>query len=414
MARNNTRIADTVLLGHLKSVAKHGSMRAAALAEGIPEGTFKSRMRMAQERDLKIDEARVEREKDEEIKYLRKALKDATHEGDTAEKIREQIYKLAGIDADPPKWLVKRDGVKDSGAPVTLWSDWHYGEVVDLEEMSGLNEFGLDIADTRIRRLVEKIVLLAFEHMTSPSYPGIVVCLGGDMISGDIHEELQDTNEDYTLRSMNRLLDMLTWAIEALADNFGHVFVPCVVGNHGRNTRKPRAKGRVFTSLEWNLYVSLARQFRNDDRVAFHIPGEADARFNVMGHRFLLTHGDSLGVRGGDGIIGAIGPITRGTIKVGRLESQVGRDFDTIMMGHWHQRLNLPGIIVNNCLKGYDEYARLFLRAPYSAPSQELFFVRGDGRIGATWEVYLEDDKLVQREEKAPWVIHQGNLTTAS
>jgi hypothetical protein len=174
------------------------------------------------------------------------------------------------------------------------------------------------------------------------------------------------------------------------------------VGNHGRSSRKPRLKGRVHTSHEWNIYCNLARYFRPSKHVQFLIPGETDAYFKVFGHRYLLTHGDSLGVRGGDGIIGSIGPIMRGSIKVGRSESQIGRDFDTIVMGHWHQQLWLPGIVVNNSLKGYDEFARLALRAPYSRPSQALWFTHPEHGITARWDVFLEGQR--QASEGSKWV----------
>jgi hypothetical protein len=147
------------------------------------------------------------------------------------------------------------------------------------------------------------------------------------------------------------------------------------------------------TSHEGNIYCSLERHFRRDARIKFLIPGETDAYFKVYNHRFLLTHGDSLGVKGGDGIIGAIGPITRGSLKVARSEAQIGRDFDTIVMGHWHQMLWLPGGIVNGALKGYDEYARLAMRAPYSRPSQALWFVHPEHGITARWEILLDEAK---------------------
>lgn len=153
---------------------------------------------------------------------------------------------------------------------------------------------------------------------------------------------------------------------------------------------KPRMKGRVFTSFEWNIYCNLERYFRNDKRIQFMIPEGADAHFKVYNTRFLLTHGDSLGVKGGDGIIGAIGPIMRGSLKIGKAEAQIGRDFDHILMGHWHQYLTLPGVIVNNSLKGFDEFAHLALRAPYSRPSQALWFCHPEHGITARWEVFVE------------------------
>ena len=102
-------------------------------------------------------------------------------------------------------------------------------------------------------------------------------------------------------------------------------------------------------------------------------------------------HGDMMGVKGGDGIIGSIGPIMRGAMKVGKQQSVIGRDFDTLLLGHWHQSLWLPGVIVNNTLKGFDEYARSALRAAPSTPSQSLWLEHPKWGRTAHREVLLED-----------------------
>ena len=164
-------------------------------------------------------------------------------------------------------------------------------------------------------------------------------------------------------------------------------------------------KGRVFTSFEWNIYCNLERLFRKNAHIKFYIPGEADAYFHVFGHRYLLTHGDSLGAKGGDGIIGAVGPILRGALKVGRSEAQIGRNFDTLVMGHWHQYISFPGIIVNNSLIGLNEYGHLGLRAPNTRPSQALWFTHPEHGITARWEVFLEGSR--QPASERPWVSWQ-------
>ncbi|MGE0652011.1 MAG: LAGLIDADG family homing endonuclease, partial [Alphaproteobacteria bacterium] len=109
--------------------------------------------------------------------------------------------------------------------------------------------------------------------------------------------------------------------------------------------------GSHNTSFEWLMYCQLERHFRDDPRFRFMIPGEADAHFPVAGQRVMLTHGDSLGTRGGDGMIGPLGPITRGIIKTRNSEAQIGRDFDFCCMGHWHQWMPLHdrGFVVNGC-----------------------------------------------------------------
>jgi len=335
---------------------------------------------------------------------LRRRLKAAVREDLDAEKVREAIFGLSKLPAVPPRWI--NDGKPSGsapGVPVCVWSDWHFGETVKAIEVGGANDFNLTIAEARIRKLVERTIDLCFNHMVNPRYPGIVVCLAGDMISGNIHDELRETNEEPVAPTLVRLQGLLIWAIDEIAKRFGRVFIPCVVGNHGRMTKKPQAKSRVHESFEWILYCQIERHFAGDARVRFLIPGESDAHFSVAGHRFMLTHGDALGVRGGDGIIGLLGPVARGTIKTRTSEAQIGRDFDTLLMGHWHQYLTLPGCIVNGTLKGYDEFARLFLRARFQEPIQALFFV--NPKRGVTYQipVILEDKPARSKPEFVEW-----------
>lgn len=398
---------EATLVHRLKLVQRLGTTKAAK-KEGIQPSAMRTSITQAKARGLtattKVDEAGKLRTR---VKVLEAELAEIQRENLSAAEIRRTLYGLAEMTPNPPQWMnPKRRKPKSSGVPVVVLSDWHYGERVNKEEVGGVNEFNRSIAKRRVRRCVEATIDLAKGHMVRPEYPGVVVCLGGDMISGNIHEEITETNDGPVQQSLLEVQELLEWAITQFADAFGKVFVPCVVGNHGRMTRKPRAKGRVFTSYEWNLYCQLERYFRNDKRVQFMIPGEADAHFSILGHRFLLTHGDSLGVKGGDGIIGSIGPITRGAMKIGRSQAQIGRDFDTLIIGHWHQYMprGVSGILVNNSLKGFDEFVHLMLRAPYSAPSQSLFFVHEKYGVTAQWEVLLEPRISKRRPAKTDWV----------
>lgn len=364
-----------------------------------PQKTDKERLRDAED---------LVRKKNAEIASLNRTVSNLQRENDTAEAIRQEIWGLSAHTVQPPEWISGKGGKLGSrGCPIVMVSDIHYGETINPDEVGGLNRFNQKIARDRLQRLFDITVDLSFNHMgrAKTEYPGIIACFAGDMVGGDIHEELLATNDRTTHQSVNELTDILAGGIEKLASSFGHVFVPCVVGNHGRSTKKMRMKGRVYTNYDWSIYCNLERHFRKEKRVVIHVPSEADAYFNSFGRRFMLTHGDSLGVKGGDGIIGAIGPIMRGSLKVGASEAQVGREFDQLLMGHWHQMLWLPGVIVNNSVKGYDEYARLQLRAKYSRPSQALFFHHPEHGITARWEMFLEGQKKAQ--EHAKWVTWQ-------
>jgi hypothetical protein len=352
------------------------------------------------------DANEIIRRKIAETNDLRKLVDSIRKENDTAEMIRREIWGLSEHTPAPPSWVSGKGGkIGQRGAPITIWSDWHYGEVVDPEQTGGINTYNKAIARKRAYRLFDTIVDLSLNHMgrANTEYPGIVVCLGGDMVGGDIHEELAWTNDRTSHQAVNDLTDIIAAGLEKMASAFGKVFCPVVVGNHGRSTKRLPMKNRVYTNYDWSIGCNLERYFRKDKRIAIHVPNEADCHFNSFGTRYLLTHGDSLGVKGGDGIIGALGPIMRGTIKLRNSEMQIGNDFDMVLMGHWHQLLWLPGCIVNNSLKGYDEYTRLGLRAPASRPSQALWFNHPEHGITARWEVFLEGKEAVSTKNR-DWI----------
>lgn len=404
------KMSDHEVVERMKFAKLHGNSKAAVLL-GLSRSSLAQSVIDGKARGLTADtvvETLNEEKLETKLKLAEQMIRQIKKENESAEAVRKEIYGLAEMTPDPPAWIHEPRPAKMPGVPMTIWSDFHWGEVVGRDEVGGVNEFNRAIAKKRFNRLVGATLDLTFSHMVNPSYPGIIVCLGGDIISGNIHAELAETNEGFVQQSVLEVQEQLIAGLSLLADKFKKVFVPCVVGNHGRTTLKPRAKGRVFESYEWNLYCQLELYFRNDKRIQFLIPNETDAYFNVLGHRFLLTHGDTLGVKGGDGIIGAIGPIARGVTKVGRSEAQIGRDFDTLLMGHYHTyipRGDAVPVIVNGALKGYDEYARLMLRVPYSRPSQALWFVHQKHGITAQWQLYL--DERQRSEYSADWLKFQ-------
>lgn len=400
---------DAQLIDMLTVRARDGAA-AAAQHFGISASTLRHHLQEARRRGLVPNANEI---KDETAKLktkvdnLTRELGAIKRDNMTAEEVREKIFGLAALTPQPPKWIHESKPGKSSGVPMVFWSDWHYGEVVRPEEVGGKNAYNRAIAKDRIKRLVDTTLDLTLNHMTTPKYPGIIVILGGDMISGGIHDELRETNEGPVTVTLVEVAEQIIAGLTVLADKFGRVFVPCVVGNHGRTTQKPRAKHRVWENYEYILYCMVERHFRDDKRIQFQIPEEADCHFSVFGHRFMLTHGDALGVKGGDGIIGSLGPIARGTLKVGRSEAQVGRDFDTLLIGHWHNyipRGEAVPVIVNGALKGYDEYAQIYLRARFSVASQGLWFVHPKHGITAQWQIKLQDAVRTADARGAEWI----------
>lgn len=311
-------------------------------------------------------------------------------------KVRSAIFGLSEVPADPPDWLVRTKPPKGSpGVPTLFCSDVHAGEVVRAEEINGLNSYDMATCRKRLRLMVDRTIDLLENHLVNPNYPGIVFALGGDMVSGDIHDELKETNELASLPTVLALRDVLVSCIGTLADRFGKVFVPCVVGNHGRQSKKPRAKLRVHTNYDWLLYTLLEKHFEGDPRIRFNIPEGPDARYSVYGHRYLLIHGDRF--RGGDGMIGALGPIIRGDHRERSKASQINAQYDTMILGHWHQYISLSKLIVNGSVKGYDEYANN-AGFGFEAPKQALWLTHPKHGITISMPVILEDKPIKSRE----------------
>ena len=297
------------------------------------------------------------------------ALRDAAKSASDAKIARAQVKELGSQIAElekqlsilstlrekkpnPPRWLKKKSTGKQTGTICTILSDTHFDEVVNPDEIQGRNAYNREIAVLRLERYFQKILLLTQSYITGLEYNGIVLFLGGDIFSGDIHSELTQTNEDTMLGSVLFWTEQLSAGITLLADEFESVHVPCVVGNHGRRTRKPRAKLRARDNFDWFLAKSLEAQFANDQRVTFDIPDSTDAFVEINDTRYLLTHGDQ--ARGGGGIGGIWPPIMRLVAR-----KRVNNNFDCMILGHWHQLVMAPssGFILNGSLKGFDEYA---------------------------------------------------------
>lgn len=350
----------------------------------------------------------------DENRRLRASLEECHREQLGEDEVRRMLGSLSEAPHDPPPWLCGRPQKHATRSPetlVTCWSDWHLGEVVSREETAGVNEYSLEIARQRFWRVVESTIEVAREHGPGgrgTPYSGAVVNVVGDLVSGGLHPELVKTDEESLLQSILSARDMLVQGLTRMADEFGRVYAPAVAGNHGRTTRKPEFKGYVHTNADWLIYELTKRHFEGlgDTRVVLDTRRSNDVYYKVHAHRYMLTHGDMLGVKGGDGIIGALGPIARGEIKFRGAAMSAGQEYDTLVMGHWHQQLWLPRAIVSNTLKGYDEYARLSLRAPISKPSQPLWFHHPRRGVTSKWDI--QADEATGTRSPAEWVSWSG------
>ncbi len=335
------------------------------------------------------------------VKDLERQLKAArdTSAGDTAmahliESMRES-YQLKPRSEPTLKFARNKAGKKQAlaGVPTMMLSDWHWGECVDPAQIEYLNEFNLSIADDRATRVFNTALELLFHHQSGLSYDGFVLPLGGDMFSGNIHEELRITNDAPIHECLLSLAEKLAWGIMQVADNFECVYVPGVVGNHGRIDRKPTAKNATKDNYDWLLYnfVKMLVQGRMGDKcnVQFDISTGLDLNYRVYNTTYLLTHGDQIG--GGSGV-GGFWPSMMKTAHRKQQRSVKGGSggFDYMVCGHFHKYGSVSNVIVNGSLKGYDEWVYK-MNFDFERPIQALWITHPEHGIISHTPVYADD-----------------------
>jgi len=395
----NTPLSRPVLQEMLDLYHAMGDAQAVATHLGLARSTVKDRVSKAKSlgmkpRSVAPDDPKVLKE---QVKKLQSELKKAQAQSADLDAIKTIIGNIRDSveHAEAPEWTQAPLAAQSSpGVPLLFLSDFHWGEVVHPSQINGVNKFNLSIAQERLTYTIETAIHLLRILDKDLDYPGIVVPLGGDMISGNIHDELTATNELNTMPTVLDLYGQLVAGIGRLADTFGAVFLPCVSGNHGRDTRKIWGKDRHHTSFDWLTYRFLAKHFEGDKRVTFFIPDSSDALFRIFSTRFNLTHGDQF--RGGDSIIGPLGPLTRGNQKKQARNQSVDLEYDVMLCGHWHQYIHLSRLIVNGSLKGYDEYAYQN-NFGFEVPQQALFVTHP--RHGITYRMPVNCE---QPRKRAP------------
>lgn len=402
------QLSDTILQQTVDAHAASKNHVETAHSLGISRRTVYDRLALAKARGITPSGGRTS---PDDLQALKATIRKLESELRRANSVSSEIETVKGVIGeysrrvclfDPPPFVVNPlNNPSAPGVPTLMLSDWHGGERVFPSQINGVNAYNVDIMRERAKMLVESSIHLLKIISPKLEYPGIVLPLGGDMISGNIHEELTATNELNSMPAVIEMYTLLSGIIQTFADTMGAVFLPCVTGNHGRDTRKMWGKDRHHTSFDWLLYQFLARRFEGDKRITFYIPDGPDAFYKVYDHAYLLTHGDQF--RGGDGMIGCLGPILRGDHKKRSRNAQIDMEYDTMIMGHWHSYIHHSRVIVNGSLKGYDEYAYAN-NFGFEAPQQALWITHP--KYGQTFRmpVYCEG---VATTSTASWVSVQ-------
>jgi predicted phosphodiesterase len=296
----------------------------------------------------------------------------------------------------PPKFLSsQREDKKSSEHEVvfcSILSDTHFSEVVEPAHVNGVNAYNRTIADIRLKTYFEKIVWIIQSYIHGVRIKGLVICLGGDILSGIIHEELRETNERRMLEEAMFWADQIASGLIYLTKKLGiPIYCPAVVGNHGRLTKKPVYKYRAEDNLDYLVYLMCERAVANSPEsqsIVFDISRSTEVSFSVYQTRYILCHGDEF--RGGRGISGIYTPISLGRMRKQERGLSLGQPYDVLLMGHFHQLVFGGNFIINGSLIGTNEFA--FMQSMRVEPPQQAFWLSTPRGITMFGPIFVEGE----------------------
>lgn len=404
-------LPDTAFLeyrpGHRRGVCKtcfnngrtaHGKIHSerpapAPLAQGPNLAAFDAdesqqrapRVEVVEETITQIEEHRLKKR----LKDLENKLKGAVADLSDASEMGELIREVAAQPPVPGIEPRERTSHLAEATPLVLASDWHIEEPVRPEAVAFRNRYDLDISKQRMERFFEATRWGINNQRQVFKIRDLVLWLGGDIITNYLHDDNVETNLLSPVEAIAYAQASIGDGIKFLLQDpeLERLVIPCNDGNHGRLTDKMHCASRIENSIEWLLYYQLQREFKDEPRVQFILPTCEFTFLDVYDRTIRFTHGDTINYQGGVGGIHI--PLNKAIARW-----QTLKHADLTCIGHFHQRICLPNLMVNGSLIGYNSYA-MSKGFTFEAPSQSLRMLeprRWCSTDIPLWVSSLEDD----------------------
>ena len=348
--------------------------------------------------DIAADVANVSQlATDAEIARLRSELasyrgryKAALQQIDAERERADSIAGLSGIKSVRPALTKSVKGRKHQATVIVALSDWHTEELVREETVNGLNAFDVEICERRIGELSERFATLLEHERQLVKVDRVVVWLGGDFITGHIHEDCAELAQKAPLAAMRWAGERIQGFLDMVAGMAKEVIVVTSSGNHGRsNHGKIRVGTELDHSFEQNAYLTMAADERRKN-VRWQVSGGYLNCLDLDGFKVRFHHGHALVYNGG------VGGIAIGAAKAIAAWDKI-EHADLTVFGHYHQFswLRAGRYVSNGSLIGHSAYA-VKIKATYEPPCQ-AFIVVDHGRREVTKALPIFCDRDLQQ-----------------
>ncbi len=345
--------------------------------------TKKEKKRLDDYEKIKI-ETESQKHKEEKVKITQKynsALQ-------VISKLQKEIDIVRDIKEHQPNIfnIVIKESTHTSEATANMiMSDFHCEETIDPQAVNNLNEYNLTIAKKRAITFFHGGLRLTEIQRTGVKIDNLVLGLLGDMISGNIHDDLKENNSLSATEALLFIQDIIISGIEFLLKEgkFKKIYVICKFGNHSRTTKEPRYSTDYKNNYEWLMFHQIKKYFEKEKRLEIIVPISYHYYFQIYNYKIRYHHGESIRYQGGVGGI---------TIPVNKSIAQWNKSVPGVYLdcfGHFHQLFDGGNFICNGSGIGYNTYA---IREKFSfEPPRQAFFLI-DKKRGKTIScpIYLE------------------------
>lgn len=331
------------------------------------------------EADLKLKEAKCK------LSNIEKKYNEAL---DVIKNLKSEVETLVTLKTAKksstiiPKYESK---TKREVVPVIVASDWHIEEYVDPSVTNNLNSYNLDIAKKSIAQFFSNASFLINREKASSKINTVVLAILGDIINGVLRDEDLQNNKLTPIEAVTLARSLIYDGIKFLTQETGcNIKVICCVGNHGRLTEKIFPSNQVKNSLEYLMYKTLERDFRDNPKVDFFVPESYYYIQNILGVAVRFHHGHIFKFNGGIG--GLSVPVLR---KISQMNLIEHADLD--VCGHFHSMQIYNNCILNGSLVGTNGYS-IQLGIPFEPPRQTFFLIDEKYKRSVVTPIFIDRD----------------------
>lgn len=295
--------------------------------------------------------------------------------------VKEAAFEAAVV-TGRPKPVPRRKAKDSDGEPeeaVLHLTDWQLGKRTA--------DYDTEVCIERIRTVVEKARRITDIQRKDHPVPGATVMFGGDHVEGVSIFPGQAYEVDSTsYAQLMAAAGLMSEVVLTLLQDFDHVTVHSVPGNHGRIGRRgdmPR-----HDNLDNIAYAIARNQLAGQDRVTWEENLSWYAHVVIGRWSSLLVHGDQV-----KNVAGT--PMFALARRATAWSSSMPFKWTDMFVGHYHQNLvlQLPSggmVRMTPATESSSEFASEFMAAK-GRPGQRLLYVHpGNGTVTSEYLIWLD------------------------